>query len=324
MSRNTVILIAAIAFGLGIGVGALGLLFATGNVAPSGSSGAPTLDPNVLPTENPVFALSTENADLQATITGMSDQMGVMSDQMAAIQGTAQAAMTMAVDAAAQAVETEEVEATTAATAEPTEVPPTAAPTAAPTEATDAEAGGSERVLYRISQEGSEARFLIDETLSGSEIVVVGATSNVEGDIIINFSNPMQSQLGEIAVNARTLRTDNEFRDQSLRGLILNTQQYEFIRFVPTEFAALTSDPVSVGDTVEFEITGDVTVRDVTRSVTFMVGVTVVSEDRIEGLAISPEIPYTDFNLSVRPPPNVSFLGETVTLELEFVAEKVE
>lgn len=320
MSRNTVILIAAVAFGLGIGVGALGLLFATGNVAPSGSSGAPTLDSSVLPTENPVFALSTENAALQATIVGMSDEV-------AAMQGTAQAAMQMAMTAeagaAAQVVETEEVEAP-AATVEPTEVPATTAPTAAPTEATDAEAGGSERVLYRISQEESEARFLIDETLSGSEIVVVGATNNVEGDIIINFSNPMQSQLGEIAVNARTLRTDNEFRDQSLRGLILSTQQYEFIRFVPTEFAALTSDPVSVGDTVEFQITGDVTVRDVTRPVTFMVGVTVVSEDRIEGLAISPEIPYTDFNLSVRPPPNVSFLGETVTLEFDFVAERVE
>lgn len=318
MSRNTVILIAAIAFGLGIGVGALGLLFSTGNVAPSGSSGAPTLDPNVLPTENPVFALSTENAALQATLVGMSAAME-------AVEGTAQAAMTMAVDmAAAQAVETEEVESTAAATAEPTEVPATTAPTAAPTEAADAEAGGSERVLYRINEDESEARFLIDETLSGNEIVVVGATSDVAGDIIINFSNPMQSQLGEIAVNARTLRTDNEFRDQAVRGLILSTQQYEFIRFVPTEFAALTSDPVSVGDTIEFEITGDVTVRDVTRPVTFAVTVTVASEDRLEGIAISPEIPYTDFNLSVRPPPNVSFLGETVTLELEFVAEKVE
>lgn len=313
MSRNTVILIAAIAFGLGIGVGALGLLFATGNVAPSGASGAATLDPNVLPTENPVFALSTENADLQGTITGLSAEV--------------EAAQTLAAEAAvSQAVETEEVEATddTATDVPATEAAPTEAPDAEPTEATDASSSGEERVLYRISQDGSEARFLIDETISGNEIIVVGATSSVEGDIIVNFSNPMESQVGEIAVNARTLRTDTELRDQSLRGLILNTQQYEFIRFAPTAFNALSSDPVSVGDTLEFEITGDVTVRDVTRSVTFAVTVTVASEDRIEGIAVSPEIPYTDFNLSVRPPPNVSFLGDTVTLELEFVAERVE
>jgi polyisoprenoid-binding protein YceI len=313
MSRNTVILIAAIAFGLGIGVGALGLLFATGNVAPSGASGAATLDPNILPTENPVFALSTENADLQATITGLSAEV--------------EAAQTLAAEAAVpQAVETEEVEATddTATDVPATEAAPTEAPDAEPTEATDASSSGEERVLYRISQDGSEARFLIDETISGNEIIVVGATSSVEGDIIVNFSNPMESQVGEIAVNARTLRTDTELRDQSLRGLILNTQQYEFIRFAPTAFNALSSDPVSVGDTLEFEITGDVTVRDVTRSVTFAVTVTVASEDRIEGIAVSPEIPYTDFNLSVRPPPNVSFLGDTVTLELEFVAERVE
>lgn len=319
MSRNTVLLLVAVAFGLGIGVGALGLLFSTGNVAPSGSSGAATLDPNVLPTENPVFALSTENAELQATIVGLSANLE-------AVQGTAQGAMDMAMTAmaGAQAVETEEVEATEIVATDVPTAEPTEAPTDEPTEAPDAEASASERALYRISQDGSEARFLIDETLSGSEIIVVGATSDVEGDIIVNFSNPMQSQVGEIAVNARTLRTDNEFRDQSLRGLILNTQQYEFIRFAPTEFASLTSDPVSVGDTLEFQITGDVTVRDVTRSVPFTVSVTVVSEDRIEGIASSAEIPYADFNLSVRPPPNVSFLGDTVTLELEFVAERVE
>lgn len=290
MSRNTVILLVVLAFAVGVGVGMGGLLFATGNLAPSSDTSevVATLDINAEPTANPA-ALSTENANLRATI-----------DAMAA-----------AAESAADAADAE----TAAATPEPTEE------AADPT--TDSASGLPERALFRITEDGSEARFLIPETLGGNDITVVGTTNRVAGDVIVNFNNPSASTLGEIAVNARTLRTDQDMRNQAIRGLILKTGQYEFITFKPTAFEALTNEPVNVGDTVEFQVTGDLTIVGVTKSITFDTTVTVVSENRIEGLGRT-EFPYRDFNISINAPPTVRNIGDIVTLELEFVANLVE
>ena len=139
--------------------------------------------------------------------------------------------------------------------------------------------------------------------------------------MIVNFANPAASQLGDIAVNARTLRTDNEFRDQSIRGQILQASQdeFEFITFTPRELQNLPESAVAAGDTIEFQILGDLTVRGVTNEVIFNATVTIVTADRLEGLATT-EVAYQDFGLTINPPPNVAGIGELVTLELDFVA----
>ncbi|MCB9458203.1 MAG: YceI family protein [Anaerolineaceae bacterium] len=216
---------------------------------------------------------------------------------------------------------------TTEEMAEPTEemADPTEEPTEEAADAESASAFSPERALFRITTDESEARFKIDETLVGNEIVVVGTTNDIAGDIIVNFANPAESQLGEVAVSARTLKTDEEFRNQSIRGRILLSSQdeYEFITFAPTEFVSLTSDPVSVGDTLEFEITGNLTIRGNTNTVTFPTTVTVVSADRIEGFATT-DVLYSDYGITIQAPPTVSNIGDVVTIELDFVALLVD
>lgn len=284
MSRNIAIILIVVAFAVGAGVGVTGFILATGgNDTPSvdTASVVPTLDINAEPTVNPIAALSTENAQLRATI-----------------------------------------EAQSTALAEPQATPEPEADTEGSSEAensTAAASAGPSRALYRISEDDSEARFYIDETLLGQDITVVGTTRRIAGDVIVNFDNPTASQLGQIAVNARTLRTDNEFRDSATRSRILNTNQHEFITFVPTAFEALTTDAVNVGDTVEFSVVGDLTINGTTRSVTFDVSVTVDSLDRISGLART-EVLYRDFNITISAPPTVANIGETVIIELDFVA----
>jgi polyisoprenoid-binding protein YceI len=195
-------------------------------------------------------------------------------------------------------------------------------PTAEPTEAAPAV---PERALYRITEDGSEARFKIAETFLGTETIVVGATRRAAGDVIVNFSDPAASQVGPIAINARTFKTDQEFRDQSIRGQILESSkaEYEFITFEPTALLGLSSEPVGVGATLAFQIAGNLTIKDTTRPVTFDATVTVVAEDRIEG-SVSAEILYADYGISIQPPPTVSNIGDTVTLELDFVALRQE
>jgi len=313
MSKTVTAIIALIVgIGLGAGGGILGLLWATGNVAPSQSAAeaAPTLSlDDATPTPGQVALLSTEIADLNTKLDDLSSQLDGLSDDTQNM-GTQ----------VAQGVQMSAAQATMDSL--PTNTPaPTETPTATPTEAPQV----PERSLYRITSEESVVRFRINEVLLGNPTEVVGTTAQVGGDFIVNFADPPASQLGEIAINARTLKTDNEFRDQSIRGQILQVGQpeNEFIRFVPTEFQSMTTDPVGVGDTIEFDVVGDLTIKGTTNQVTFNASVTVESEERVSGFA-STTILYADYGINIEAPPNVSGIEDEVILEIDFVALAVE
>lgn len=222
--------------------------------------------------------------------------------------------------------------ATTAAVAEPAATAETAAATAATTaeepaataSSADASAASETSVasqIFEIVSAESEARFLIDEVLSGSPITVVGTTDQVAGQIAIDTSDPAATQVGTIQVNARTLATDNDFRNRAIKNAILNTDSYEYITFVPTAIDGLPTS-VTVGEAFTFQMTGDLTVKDTTQTVTFDVTVTPVSETELAGTA-STSILYSDFNLTIPDSPSVDTVADEVTLELEFVAEAV-
>lgn len=192
------------------------------------------------------------------------------------------------------------------------------------TDNTDASASDDE-TLYRINAEQSEARFIIDEVLFGNPKTVVGVTSDVAGDLIVNFSDPSASTVGQIAVSARTLTTDNNQRNQALRGRILqsSTDEFEFITFVPTAINGLPAEPVAEGESIEFEIVGDLTVRGTTNEVTFNTTLTLQPDNTLNGLAVT-TILYPDFGITVQAPPSVSNISEEVILELEFTAVEVD
>ena len=291
MSRIVVGVLVIIAFGIGVGAGALGILYATGG------TGTPSRDTNEVvstlsldaPTPTPPLAaqVATELVDINSQLDTISTQVANLNNGVVTVTDG---------DDGNENIEATEM------------VEPQA-----------------ERVLFRINADESEARFMIDETLLGNSIVVTGRTNLVAGDIIVNFSDPASSQIGEIAINARTFRTDTADRDRSIRGQILQSAQdeFEFIIFAPTELGNLPSDAITIGDTVEFSIAGDLTIRDVTRQVTFEASVTLVSEDRIEVFATT-QVAYADFGLTINPPPAVGGIGDILTLELDAVALQVQ
>ena len=123
---------------------------------------------------------------------------------------------------------------TTAATSVPVET--TATPDS--TEATEpAPDEGASAVLYRIDKAESSVSFEIDEILNGSPFRVVGVTTEVAGEVLIDFDSPAASQLGTIVINVRTLATDSGFRDRAIRGPILGSSrdENEFATFEPTD-----------------------------------------------------------------------------------------
>lgn len=210
---------------------------------------------------------------------------------------------------------------TAPAAAAPTPMPPAPAAQSAetPTQPAAEASSAAGPVVFEIVSAQSQARFLIDEVLRGRPVRVVGATDQVAGQIAVDRNNPAASQVGLIRVNARTLTTDNEFRNRAIKNQILNTNAYEFVTFQPTALGGLPAS-VAVGQSFTFQIAGDLTIRDVTRSVTFDVTVTPVSETRIQGLAAT-TFPYRDFGLRIPDSPSVDTVADVVTLELEFVAE---
>lgn len=193
----------------------------------------------------------------------------------------------------------------------------TTAATAAPAEASSST--GSQ--IFAIVSAESEARFLIDEVLSGEPVTVVGATDQVAGQIALDPSNPSSTQLGTIQINARTLATDNEFRNRAIKNAILATDSYEFVTFTPTALSGLPAT-VSIGEAFTFQITGDLTVKDTTRTVTFDATVTPISATELSGTA-STSVLYRDFGLAIPDSPSVDTVADEVRLELDFVAQAI-
>jgi polyisoprenoid-binding protein YceI len=176
------------------------------------------------------------------------------------------------------------------------------------------------RSLFHIVPEESEVGFVIDEILLGSPKTVIGTTQDVAGDLLIDWENPSNSLLGAVRVNLRTIATDNEFRNRAIRGQILHSDnaEFEFAEFVPTALEGLP-ETIAVGDTVNFEIVGVLTLHGVSQELRFDATLTAVSEERIEGLA-SVQVAYADFGLSIPEAPGVAGISDLLHLEIDFVA----
>lgn len=218
---------------------------------------------------------------------------------------------------AAEPAEEEPAEEEEMSAEEPAEEETAAEEEAAEEEAAE-EAAAGELTIFTISQESSQARFELDEDLAGARITVVGTTDQVAGEIGVDFTNPANSQLGVIQVNARTFVTDNDFRNRAIQNRILNTDTYEFITFTPAGISGLP-ESVAVGDTINFSVAGDLTVRDVTSTATFDVELTIVSETEISGSA-GTTIMRETYELQIPSVPNVANVEEEIELYIDFTA----
>ena len=187
----------------------------------------------------------------------------------------------------------------------------------------DATQGNSNQIVFRISQDDSQVEYNIFEVLNGADNTVVGTTNQVAGDILVDMSDPSQTQIGEISINARTFATDDNRRDNSVARFILQSESdaNEFITFQPSDITGLP-DNLNVGDTVTFQMTGDLTIAGTTHPVTFDVTATLASADQIQGSAQT-IVQRSDFNLTIPNVPFVASVGDAVTLKFNFVANAV-
>jgi len=147
--------------------------------------------------------------------------------------------------------------------------------------------------------------------------LAVGVTNSVNGTIQANLQNPPASTLGEFTIDISQFTSDSSRRDNAIRNNWLESARFPTAVFKPTSIAVLPGS-YEEGKDYSFQVTGDLTVKQTTRPVTFDVTAKLTG-DTLSGKAIT-TILLSDFNVGP-----ISILGVLKTedqakLTLEFVA----
>lgn len=173
---------------------------------------------------------------------------------------------------------------------------------------------------YVVVPSESEARYRVAETFLGDNRfnVAVGRTRRLEGEILVNRRNPAASRVS-VTVDLSTLESDSPRRDNAIRQRWLESARYPKARFVSTE---IRGAPASYreGQAVELQLVGDLTVRDVTRRVTWQATVR-LSGNELKAQAAT-TIRMTEFGFE--PPSILGFVRaeDEARLELDLVARR--
>ena len=195
----------------------------------------------------------------------------------------------------------------------------TAVPTAAPTEPPTAEATASGAAAVFTLSEGSIARYRVEEELANTGFfVAVGETMDVAGSIAFDESGAVVAEDRRIAVQAATLRTDSGRRDGYVRNRTLQTDTYPEVVFQPTSIEGLPESLVDASGHVHVHITGDLTVKDQTREVTWDGEIDFAGDGTASGSVVV-EFTFDDFGMNKPSVAIVLSVDDTIRLELDFV-----
>lgn len=233
----------------------------------------------------------------------------------------------MAVLFACQSQITEEAESTAVPTPPPTSAAPTNTPEQTAIPAAEPTVTPAPAILrtFAIAAEQSEVRFFIDELLFGEPKTVVGRTNQITGTIQLDLNRPDAVELDPIEINARDLTTDSSFRNRALRSQILDSAEdaYQFITFTPTEIDGLTGETAVIGQPVSFNLIGDLQIRDISNTVTFVMSATAVSETELTGFGVVTVL-RSDYDLNIPSVTGVADVADEVRLEIDFIAVATE
>lgn len=132
------------------------------------------------------------------------------------------------------------------------------------TEPATTELDGNWEVIQGNVHNYSSVGFTFAEVLPAEETITSGSTSDVSGQAEI-ANGIVESAL--ITVNMDELTTDKQVRDENMKTKLFETSAYPESTFELTEPVDLSNLPED-GSLGEVELTGDLTIKDQTQSVT--------------------------------------------------------
>lgn len=165
-----------------------------------------------------------------------------------------------------------------------------------------------------------EARYIVQEQLVNIDLPVlaIGRTNQVSGSVVLLPDGSIDAGASKFVVNMASLQTDRSQRDNFVRNNVLQTGQFPEATFVPTSINGLSLPLPGSGD-LSFQLTGDLTIRNVTKSVTWDVKGT-IDGGKASGVA-STVFQFADFSLTQPRVPIVLSIEDKITLEIEATIE---
>jgi polyisoprenoid-binding protein YceI len=199
---------------------------------------------------------------------------------------------------------------------------PTVAPNA-PTAAPASSAGSTGNVVRLVAVPGkSEARYRVREQLAGVSLPsdAIGKTSEITGTIVGKMDGTIVSAESKFVVNLQSLQSDRSQRDGFLRSSVLQTNQYPNAVFVPTQAPGLPTTLPASGEAT-FKLIGDLTVRNVTKPVTW--DVTCKAQGNAGTCQASTAFQFEYFGLTPPKVPVVLSVEDNIKLELDLALQTV-
>ncbi len=152
--------------------------------------------------------------------------------------------------------------------------------------------------------------YRVKEVLGGVDTEGVGRTSDIVGEIVLEDTTLTAASF---TVQVASITSDSSRRDSQFTGRIMDTTTFPEASFTLTSPVEIASIP-SAGEQVTVEVTGDLTLRGTTRSVTFPL----TAEYSGTGIAVLGNIPivFADYGI---PNPSNNFVKTGDDGLLEFV-----
>ncbi|MGV8875270.1 MAG: YceI family protein [Rhodococcus sp. (in: high G+C Gram-positive bacteria)] len=154
------------------------------------------------------------------------------------------------------------------------------------------------------------AGYTVDELLNGSDVTVVGSTTEVAGNVTIADDTLTD---GQIVVLTNSISTDNDRRDSQFRGNIFDTATYPTATFTidsPIDLTALPQDGTTETVTAE----GTLTLKDQTRPVSVEMEVLLSGDTLIASGAIPTT--WSDYGID---PPSLGFVTVDPSGTIDFL-----
>ena len=208
---------------------------------------------------------------------------------------------------------------TQAATAQTAPTQPAAgaaSPTSPSETSATAPAASSGVVTYHIVAGESQVSYEVGETLFNENNrlnLAKGITTQITGDITIDKSNVKNAKVGEIDVDVSQFKSDSNRRDNYIQHTGLQSSTYPIAKFAPTSIDGLP-DSATEGQDLTFKVTGNLTVKQVTKPVTFDVTAK-LSGDTLSGTATT-TILMSDFGVG---PLKLAILQTEDKVKLTFI-----
>lgn len=174
---------------------------------------------------------------------------------------------------------------------------------------------------FEVAASGNEARYKVREQLAGVDFPndAIGVTPAVSGQVVIDDTGAVVADQSIITIDLRPLKSDKDRRDGYVQRRLLNTEEFPEATLRVTGING-TPSPLPTSGSFNFSLTGDLTLRGVTRPTTWAVTATATPTGYTGSATTS--FTFADFEMTKPRVAVVLSVEDTIALEYDFTLIK--